>query len=93
VAGVWNTAWPLSTSVTTKVPDALGVPALPLFRPPASVTVPVAVPAMAALSFVPLTVTSMICEAVPSVLAMVSVSCAIWPAVRAWVAALLLFSE
>jgi len=74
------------------VPDALGVPAVALFRPPASVTVPVAVPVMVALSFEPLTVTSMILVAEPSALVTVSVSCAVWPALRPCVVARALFS-
>ena len=74
LAGVWKLAWPASTSVTVSVPDVEGVPAVPLLTPPASVTEPVAVPPIEALSFEPLTVTSMTCDAVPSVLATVSVS-------------------
>src|SRR6185369_2045312 len=52
----------------------------------ASVTDAVVVPPIVALSFDPLTVTSMSCEAVLSLLDTVSVSCTTWPAVSACVA-------
>ena len=87
LAGAWNSASPASTSLMESTPDALGEPAVPLATPPASVTLAVAVPPIAALSFAPLTVTSMIWVALPSLLLTVSTSCTIWPAVSACVAA------
>ena len=48
---------------------------------------------MDALSFEPLTVTSMICVAVPSELLTLRVSCTVWPETRPCVAARVLSSE
>ena len=90
--GAAKTAWPASTSAIVSVPLAVGVPGLALLTPPASVTAPVAVPPIVALSFEPVTVTSMICVAVPSLLETLSVSWTVWPAMRLCVAARVLSS-
>jgi ABC-type tungstate transport system substrate-binding protein len=65
-----------------------------LFTPTAMVVAQsvLVTPLIAALSLEPVTVTSMICVAVPSLLFTLSVSCTVWPAVSACVVALLLSS-
>ena len=80
----------MSTSLTVSVPPVARLPA-PLTAT-SSVTEPVAAPPITAASFEPVTVTSMSCVAVPSLLVTLSVSCTVWPATSACVAALLLFS-
>ena len=59
----------LSTSVSVSVPVAVGVPGVPLARPPASITVPLDVPEITAASLAPLIV-------------MVTIWCSCRPAVR-----------
>jgi len=46
----------LSKSVESRLPLAVGTPTVPLLKPPASVTLPVVVPVMMALSFTACTV-------------------------------------
>src|SRR5439155_18947425 len=68
----------LSTSLSVKVPLAVGVPAVPLPTPPASTTEPVAVPEITAASLVPLIVI-VTTLAVPSTVVTVNVSVVLWP--------------
>jgi len=65
----WNTASPLSTSCTISEPPAAILVS--------STTLPVAWPLIVAASLLPVTVTSMTCDAVPSADLTVSVSCSI----------------
>jgi hypothetical protein len=68
----------LSTSVSVSVPVAVGVPAAVLLTPPASITVPLIVPATEAGSFEPsiLMVTD---DIVPSALVTAKLSVYVWP--------------
>jgi len=63
----------LSISAESRLPVAVGVPGVPLLTPPASVTLPVAVPLIVAASFAPAIVTMTSC-AVPSAVRAVNVS-------------------
>ncbi len=84
-----------STSLDVKLPVAVGVPAMALATPPASVTAPVLVPEITAASLLPVIVNT---ASVLDVLAARSITCtaklsvALWLPVKAWVAALALFS-
>jgi len=77
--------WP-----TKLVPLAVGVPAMALATPLASVTPPLVVPPMTAASFMPLMVT-VTTWAVPSAVVTVKVSVRVWPTFSACTAALALF--
>ena len=81
----------LSTSVEFRSPVAVGVPGVPLATPPASITVPVAVPVITAASLAPLMVMVTSC-AVPSTVMAVNVSVSVCPTLSACTAALLLSS-
>ena len=78
-----------STSLIINVPLAVAVPSAALSNPPASVTSPVLVPVMIALSLVPLMVTVTVCG-VPSAVVTTKVSIRVASAPSACTVALLL---
>ena len=79
-------AHPKVTAIEGRLPEALASPPV-LPTPPASVTLSVAVPVMVALSFAPVTVTSISWLSVPSLEVTVSLSCTTSSASSACVAA------
>ena len=76
----------LSTSVSIKVPVAVGVPTIALPTPLASVTEPAEVPVMMAALLVPVKLTTKDCvlESAPSLTLTVNESLAVTPAPKAF---------